>query len=138
VEVAIRAARVPASLKRAVREENIERILKCLAEWLVGYFAAERQTMREDDLTQVLGSHYAWRSALKTSIDRFMLDPKTRSSGAAMQRETPLTADDITFLRHAPSDPASLAKAKRPRMRQVSEANRTHVEALTKASQPAD
>ncbi|AWC25168.1 type II restriction m6 adenine DNA methyltransferase, Alw26I/Eco31I/Esp3I family [Aminobacter sp. MSH1] len=110
-EVAMRAARVPAGLKRAVREENAERILKCLAEWLVGYFAAEHQTMREDDLTRVIGRHHTWRSALKTSIDRFLLDPKTCASGVAMQRETPLTADDVTFFRQGPSDPMDLAKA---------------------------
>ena len=33
--------RVPMSLKRALREEAPERILKSLAEWVVGHFAAE-------------------------------------------------------------------------------------------------
>jgi hypothetical protein len=38
-EVKLRAARVPSSLKRGLREENADRVLKSLAEWLSAYFA---------------------------------------------------------------------------------------------------
>jgi hypothetical protein len=109
-EVKLRAARVPSSLKRGCREENAARVLKSLAEWLTGYFAAiEGRSMREADLTGILGHGQAWRSALGTSPDRFLLDPKTVSNGAEMQRETPLTVDDIAFLNGGPDDPLALA-----------------------------
>ncbi|MDX0973235.1 N-6 DNA methylase [Sinorhizobium medicae] len=111
IEVKMRAARVPASLKRAVREEARERILKSLAESLVGYFAAEHRTMREGDLTQILGRHHPWRSVLSTSPDRFLLDPKTRANGGAAHSDTPLNSDDLVFLSQGPDDPLELAKA---------------------------
>jgi hypothetical protein len=109
-EVRLRAARLPASLKRGLRDKNGERILKSVAEWLTGYFVAtEGRPMREGDLIRVLGRSHAWRSALGVSTERFLQDPKTLSNGAGMHFETPLTADDITFLTEAPQDPLSLA-----------------------------
>lgn len=111
-EVKLRAARVPSSLKRGIREENAERVLKSLAEWLAGYFSARQgRAMREADLTRILGRNHVWRSALGVSIERFLIDPKTLSNGIEMQRETPLSADDIAFLTHGPDDPFALSAA---------------------------
>jgi hypothetical protein len=111
-EVKLRAARVPSSLKRGLREENADRVLKSLAEWLSGYFAAiEGHAMREADLTRILGCGQAWRSSLGASPDRFLLGPKTQANGAQMQRETPLTTEDIAFLTDGHDDPLALAVA---------------------------
>ena len=111
-EVKLRAARVPSSLKRDVRDENAERVLKSLAEWLSGYFAAiEGRAMREADLTRILGCGQAWRSSLGASPDRYLLHPKTQANGALIQRETPLTTEDIAFLTDGHDDPLALAVA---------------------------
>jgi hypothetical protein len=108
-EVKQRAARVPASLKRGYREENAGRVLKSLAEWLAGYFATvEGRAMQEADLAPILRCGRAWRSELGTSANRFLLDPKTITNGVEMQRETPLTADDIGFLIDGPEEPLAL------------------------------
>ncbi len=111
-EVNLRAARVPSSLKRGFRENNAQRVLKSLAEWLTGYFAAiEGRDVREVDLTRILGRGHTWRSALGASPDRFLIDPKTLANGTEMQRETPLTADDLTFLADGPEDILTLTIA---------------------------
>lgn len=110
-EVTLRAARVPSSLKRWIREGKAEHALKALAEWLAGYHVAEGINLRESDLTRILGAEHAWRAVLGTSPDRFLLDPKTRANGRDAQRETPLTADDIKFLAEGPRDPLDLASA---------------------------
>lgn len=110
-EVKIRAARVPASLKRGLRDANADRVLRSLVEWLAGYCAAEGGSLREADLTRLLGASHAWRSVLGTSPDRFLLDPKTLTNGRDMQRETPLIADDISFLTEGSRDPLTLASA---------------------------
>jgi hypothetical protein len=110
-EVTLRAARVPSSLKRWVREGKPEHTLKALAEWLTGYYAGEEKHLREGDLTRILGAGRAWRAVLGTSPDRFLLDPKTLANGRDAQRETPLTADDIRFLADGPREPLELASA---------------------------
>jgi hypothetical protein len=109
-EVKLRAARVPSSLKRGVREANPERVQKTLAEWLTGAFAAlEGRAMCEADLTRILGRDHSWRSVLGASPDRFLREAKTLANGAEMQRETPLDRDDMAFLVECPDAPLSLA-----------------------------
>ncbi|MGR8965736.1 Eco57I restriction-modification methylase domain-containing protein (plasmid) [Rhizobium leguminosarum] len=110
-EMAIRVARVPAGLKRAVRDEHVERILKSLAEWLAGYFAAEGRTASEADLTRILGRHQSWRTILGASPERFLREPKVVENGAILQREVPLTTDDIAFLMEGNDAPLTLAIA---------------------------
>lgn len=111
-ELKLRAARVPSSLKRGVREDNAGRVLKSLAEWLVGYYARfEGRAAREDDLTRVLGRSHAWRTVLGAVPERFLREPKTIANGAAMQRETPLTSDDVAFLTNRLDDPLALTSA---------------------------
>lgn len=111
-EVKLRAARVPSSLKRAYREINSERCLKALAEWVAGYFAnVEGRAARDADLIRVLGKSHAWKTALGSSPERFLLEPKTLANGIDMQRETPLSADDIAFLTQGPDEPLELTTA---------------------------
>ena len=111
-EVKLRAARVPSSLKRALREADADRCLKALAEWLTGYFAAlERRAAREDDLIRILGRSHAWRTVLGMVPERFLREPKTLTNGTEMQRETPLTGDDVDFLTAGPDNPLTLVTA---------------------------
>jgi hypothetical protein len=111
-EVNIRAARVPSSLKRAYREINSDRCLKSLAEWVAGYFKnVEGRAAREVDLIRVLGKSHSWKTALGTSPERFVLEPKTLANGIDMQRESPLSPDDIAFLIQGPDDPLEQTSA---------------------------
>jgi N-6 DNA Methylase len=137
-EVVLRAARVPAALKSAVRQARSEggkggrkaraemeesspfSLLKALATWIAGaIYAIEERPARETDIFRFLGRAHDWRGALKVSPERFLLDPKTVVSGAEMQRETPLLADDFARLGDEPKDPLMLAEvliaAKQPR-----------------------
>src|SRR3546814_728910 len=110
-EATLRAARVPSSLKRWIREGKAEHALKALAEWLAGYHVVEGINLRESDLTRILGAEHAWRAVLGTSPDRFLLDPRTQANGRDAQRETPLTAEDVAFLADSPRAPLDLASA---------------------------
>ena len=111
-EVTLRAARVPASLKRAFREQNAQRCMKTIAEWLIGYFASvEQRAARENDLTHVLGRDQPWRTVLGTAPDRFLREPKTLANGVEFQRETPLTNADLEFLVAGTKDPIALTAA---------------------------
>jgi ribosome modulation factor len=109
-EVKLRAARVPASLKRGLRDTNPDRVLKSLAEWLAGWRLEHNGTLREGELVGILGSAHAWRSVLGMSPDRFLMDAKTVDAGRDMQREMPLTSDDVIFLTEGPRDPIDLAQ----------------------------
>ena len=111
-EVWLRSARVPSSLKRALREENPDRCLRFLAEWLTGYFAGvEGRAARESDLTRVLGRNIAWRTVLGVVPDRFFREPKILAGGSEMQRETPLSTEDVSFLSEYQEDPPNLTRS---------------------------
>ena len=137
-EVVLRAARVPAALKSAVKQARGEggkarrktnadleegaraAALKALVTWIAGAFSALKdRPARETDLFRLLGRAQDWRGALKVSPERFLLDPKTLIAGAGMQRETPLSADDLTRLADEPKDALVIAElliaAKQPR-----------------------
>ncbi|SCB39942.1 Eco57I restriction-modification methylase domain-containing protein [Rhizobium multihospitium] len=137
-EVALRAARVPSSLKSAVRQGRGEGgkgrrkadadaqeggravALKVLVTWLAGAFPIlEGRSAREADIFRLLGRAQDYRSALKASPERFLLDPKTLAAGADMQRETPLTADDLSLITEGEKDALAVAEvliaAKQPR-----------------------
>ena len=137
-EVILRAARVPAALKSAMRlalsesgkgrrkadvdpqEGARAAALKTLVTWLAGAISAlEGHLVREGDIFRLLGRAQDWRGALKASLERFLLDPKTLAAGAEMQRETPLTTDDLSRIAEGPKDALALAEvliaAKQPR-----------------------
>jgi hypothetical protein len=111
-EVRLRAARLPANLKRAWREEHPDRCLKALAEYLAGYFTlGEGRQAGEEDLKRTLGRDRDWRTALGKTPDAFLREPKTLLNGTASQRETPLTKDDIAFLCEGPGDVMQMVEA---------------------------
>lgn len=137
-EVVLRAARVPTALKSAVRlasngsskgrrktdadaqESARTAVLKTLVTWIAGAIGAlEGRPAREGDIFRLLGRAQDWRGTLKTSPERFLLDPKTLASGAEMQSETPLTTDDLTRIGEGPKDALAVAEvliaAKQPR-----------------------
>ncbi|TAJ95557.1 MAG: restriction endonuclease [Reyranella sp.] len=137
-EVILRAARVPSALKSAVKlargegrkgrreaDAGLEgsaraAALKALVTWLAGAIAAfEGHPAREADIFRLLGRAQDWRGVLKASPERFLIDPKTLTGGAEMQRETPLTSDDLTLITEGPKDALALAEllieAKQPR-----------------------
>ncbi|URI16139.1 Eco57I restriction-modification methylase domain-containing protein [Brevundimonas albigilva] len=128
-EVILRAARVPAALKSAVRQGRGEgskgrrnagtdaleigraTALKAFVTWLTGaYPDIEGRSAREADIFRLLGRGQDWRGALKASPERFSLDPKTLAIGVEMQRETPLTADDLALIADGPKDALALAE----------------------------
>ncbi len=128
-EIVLRAARVPSALKSAVRrgrgEGRKERrnadadaqeggraaALKAFVTWLAGAFPViEGRPTREADISRLLGRTQDYRGALKASPERFLLDPKTLATGADMQRETPLTADDLGLIAEGPKDALALAE----------------------------
>ena len=128
-EVLLRAARVPSALKSAVRQGRGEggkgrrkadtdaqegrraAALKAFVTWLSGAIPAlEGRPAREADIFRLLGRAQDYRGALKASPERFLLDPKTLVAGVDMQRETPLTADDLALIADGPKDALALAE----------------------------
>jgi len=128
-EVVVRAARVPSALKSAARQGRGEggkeqrkadadaqeggRIaaLRAFVTWLAGaYPEIEGRHAREADIFRLLGRAQDWRGALKVSPERFLLDPRTLVAGADMQRETPLTADDLSLIAEGPKESLALAE----------------------------
>ena len=119
-EVVIRSSRVPSGLKRAWRERSSERCAKAMAEWLVGWFQFnEKRRMREDDLCHLLGRDHSWRSILGKNPAIWLMESKALENGLEAQRETPLTSEDVMFIKDGPSDPlelaASMVSRKQPR-----------------------
>lgn len=82
--------------------EGREVVLGCLSAFFafLPTFFAVVATLR-----RVLGGAHPWRSILGMSPERFLMDPKTLATGREMQRETPLSDDDVAFLPQAPRDP---------------------------------
>lgn len=137
-EVILRAARVPSTLKSAVRqargegkkarrkvcidlEEGARAVaLKVLVTWLAGAIPVlEGHPAREADIFRLLGRAQDWHGALKASPERFLLDPKTLDTGTEMQRNTPLTEADLALVAEATNDVLILTEllitAKQPR-----------------------
>ena len=117
-ETALRVARVPSRLKQYFRKENAEGCLKVLAEWVLGTLEPGRlETVNlghnvshvEALLRDVLGSRVLGRKILGARVPIWL----ARVAGGArkMQRETPLSEDDLAFIKDAPSDPLELTRA---------------------------
>ncbi|MBU3889764.1 Eco57I restriction-modification methylase domain-containing protein [Methylosinus sp. KRF6] len=137
-EVLLRSARVPTALKSAIRlslsgggkgrrkadvdprEVAHAAALKIFVTWLAGAIPAlEGRPAREADLFRLFGRAQDWREVLKSSPERFLIDPKTQANGSEMQRETPLDQNDLTLIGEGPEDALTLAElliqAKQPR-----------------------
>ena len=117
-ETALRVARVPARLKQYFRKEKAEGCLKVLAEWVVGTLEpgdlelaslARTAPLVETRLRDVLGVRVLGRDIVGARIATWL--GKVAAGARKMQRETPLSEDDIAFIRDAPSNPLELAGA---------------------------
>ena len=115
-ETALRVARVPSRLKQYFRKENAEGCLKVLAEWVLGTLdpgdletasLARTLPIAEARLRDVLGEPVLQRDIVGARITTWL--GKVAVGARKMQRETPLSEDDIAFIRDAPSDPLELA-----------------------------
>lgn len=108
-EAHLRASRLPARLKRSFRKEDPDGCLKVFAEWILGTLPdldpqspARSARAAEEHLSKTLG-----RRAISTDIVGRKFGTwlgKVTTRALEMQRETPLTEDDLEFIQHAPSD----------------------------------
>lgn len=109
-EVRLRAARVSAALKGAVRAEDPVKALKALADHVAAAWpAAHGRLAREADLLATLGRNQPWLDALGGTPDRWLRRPVTGKGWPDLQRKTPLDADDLKAL--ADAEPDALAQA---------------------------
>ena len=117
-ETALRVARVPSRLKQHFRKDNAEGCLKVLAEWVIGTLDPEdlnlaslSQTARraEGRLRDVLGMRALERNIIGAKMATWL--PKAIDSARRMQRETPLSEDDLAFVQEGPSDVLELTGA---------------------------
>ena len=115
-ETALRVARVPSRLKQYFRKEDAEGCLKVLAEWVLGTLEpgdletanlARAAPLAESRLRDVLGVRALERNIVGTRIATWL--GKVAAGARKMQRETPLSNDDIAFIQDASSDSLELA-----------------------------
>ena len=117
-ETALRVARVPSRLKQYFRKENAEGCLKVLAEWVLGTLEpgnletanlARTVPHAEARLRDVLGEQALARDILRARIATWL--GKVAAGAHKMQRETPLSENDLAFIKDTPSDPLELTGA---------------------------
>ena len=117
-ETALRVARVPSRLKQYFRKENAEGCLKVLAEWVLGTLEpgdlepanlARMVPHAEARLRDILGGRALERDIVGAKIATWL--GKAAAGARKMQRETPLSDDDLAFIRNGPSDPLELTGA---------------------------
>ena len=109
-ETALRVARVPSRLKQYFRKEDAEGCLKVLAEWVLGTLEpgdletaslARAAPLAESRLRDVLGVRALERNIVGTRIATWL--GKVAAGARKMQRETPLSDDDIAFIQRCTS-----------------------------------
>ena len=117
-ETALRVARVPSRLKQYFRKENAEGCLKVLAEWVLGTLEpgdlepanlARMVPYAEARLRDILGGRALERDIVGAKIATWL--GNVAAGARKMQRETPLSDDDLAFIKDAPSDPLELTGA---------------------------
>ena len=117
-ETAVRVARVPSRLKQYFRKDKVEGCLKVLAEWVLGTLEpgdlepanlVRAVPHAEARLRDVLGERVLERDILGAKFASWV--GKVVASARKMQRETPLSEDDLAFIKDAPSDPLELTGA---------------------------
>lgn len=118
IEMELRVARVPARLKQYFRKENAEGCLKVLAEWVLGTLdSADLQSSnlaRSADragarLREVLGQRALDRGIVGAKFATWL--HRAADGAREMNRETPLSADDLTFIKAGPDNPLALTAA---------------------------
>ena len=103
-EVDIRASRVPTRLKSSFEEEDAEKCLKILAEWVLGSVEglnphnpiASLAEIRHH-LLDVLGPHATSTLVVGQSLQNWL--SKVASRASEMYRYTPLTQEDLAFIK---------------------------------------
>ena len=117
-ETSLRVARVPSRFKQQLRKENAQGCLRVLAEWVLGTLEpgelegdnlARTVPQAESRLRDVLGARALQRDIVGAKIATWL--GNVAAGARKMQRETPLSEDDIAFIRDGPSDPLELAGA---------------------------
>ena len=102
---------MPSRLKQYFRKEDAEGCLKVLAEWVLGTLEpgdletanlARAAPLAESRLRDVLGVRALERNIVGTRIATWL--GKVAAGARKMQRETPLSDDDIAFIQDASSD----------------------------------
>jgi hypothetical protein len=115
-EASLRVARVPTRLKQYYRKAHAVGCLKVLAEWVLGTldpedlakpaFAVSRAQAR---LTDVLGPRALERDCIGAKVATWV--GNVAGDAREMQRETPLTEDDLRFIKATSADPLELTLA---------------------------
>ena len=117
-ETTLRVARVPSRLKQHFRKADAVGCLKVLAEWVLSTLEPEAlETAKlahsfpiaKARLRDVLGERALQPDIVGTSFATWL--GKVAVDARKMQRETPLSENDIAFIRDAPSDPLELVGA---------------------------
>lgn len=115
-ETRLRLARVPARLKQYYRKEDAKGCLRVLSVWVLGTLDADdfgkpalTVARAERRLKDILGPRAFTRDVIGTKIAVWV--NKTIANARATQRETPLSEDDLTFIRQGPDDPLELTGA---------------------------
>ena len=106
-EVRLRAARVPARLKSAYRKGDADGCLSVLAEWVLGSTPGldPQNVIRsvrpaEERLIATLGRRAVSSDVVGRSLAKWI--GKVAERARDMQRETPLTDDDLRFIKEGP------------------------------------
>ena len=103
-EVDIRASRVPTRLKSVFKKEDVEGCLKILGEWVLGSVegldpqnpvAALGEIQRH--LSNILGPKATSSTVVGRSLQNWLSASAPR--GAEMQRYTPLSTEDLAFIK---------------------------------------
>ena len=118
-ETALRVSRMPSRLKQNYRKENAAGCLKVLAEWVLGSLEPgdlERERLAriapiaEARLRDILGERALHRDILGTPRIGTWLG-RVAERARRIQQETPLSDEDITFIKDGPYDPLELTGA---------------------------
>ncbi|RWK68266.1 N-6 DNA methylase [Mesorhizobium sp.] len=117
-ETELRAARMPARLKQYFRKDNAEGCLKVLAQWVLSTLdpsdlqecnlarSADRAGSR---LRNVLGTRAFERDIVGSTFATWL--NKAAEGAREMGRETPLSEDDLAFIKAGGADPLALTAA---------------------------
>ena len=110
-ETKLRVARVPTRLKQYFRKENTTGCLKVLAEWVLGSLDTTSlgSTQVTKYLLETLGESAISRDVIGAKVTTWL--NKVEVGARKMQRETPLSEDDLAFIRQGPSAPLELSGA---------------------------
>jgi len=117
-ETELRVARVPQRLKGYLRKENPEGCLKVLAEWVLS--SLDPDDLRPENLArtaplatarlrEVLGERAVAREILGATFATWL--GKAAAGARKMALETPLSADDLHFVKQGPKPALDLARA---------------------------